>query len=526
MTLHLSPEVQEKVREAFDGDFYLAANKDVREAGIDPFLHFLTYGAEEGRDPRPDFSMKRYLALHLDVSEAGIDPFVHWVTDGLAEGRATDHGLGYQYEVLWAEKPLEERLRSLRLAQPDQTPDPAGRLEDALRTVREGRGVHITVGHDDFSRGVGGVQLCIRLEAEAQAKKGLSHIHLFPSASGVVIDIEREQPTLGVVVDGVFAGHHDHAAVAAILGSSTTGRSTVFAIHSLIGHAVEPLSDLLASLGMTSGFFWLHDFASLCAGYALMRNDVAFCGGPSPDSTACEICSYGRRRRIQLPAHVAFFQRFALTAIAPSQVALNLWRSRFPIRAAGEVVHPHARLEPRLVQPPVKPSARKRPLRVGFLGMPALHKGWPIFAELVARYGQDPRYEFHHLSAVHEPRVAARFTKVSPTPIAPQPMVGAIEKLGLDVALIWSLWPETFCIAAHEAVAAGAAVLTGPGSGNVAAFVAGDAARGAVLADTAALFDQFASGAVAEFSRANRKPVLSDLIFSGMVADLTTETAS
>ncbi|WP_051651034.1 glycosyltransferase family protein [Brevundimonas bacteroides] len=526
MTLHLSPEVQKKVREAFDADFYLAANKDVREAGIDPFLHFLTYGAEEGRDPRPDFSMKRYLALHLDVGEAGMDPFVHWVTDGRAEGRATDHGLGYQYEVLWAEKPLEERMRSMRLALPDRAPDPPERLNDALGAVGQRHGFHVTVSHDDFGSGVGGVQLCIRLEAEAQRRKDLTHIHLFPSATAVVVDIERERPTLGVVVDGVFAGHHAHDTVAAILAPVMAGQANVFAIHSLIGHAAEPLSGLLARLGMTSGFFWLHDYASLCAGYALMRDDVAFCGAPSPDSTACEVCSYGRRRRVQLPTHVELFQRFALTAVAPSQVALSLWRSRFPVRAAAEVVHPHARLEPRADQPAPKVSARKRPLRIGFLGMPALHKGWPIFADLVARFGRDSRYEFHHLSAVREPRVVARFTKVVPTPAAPQPMIPAIEKLDLDVALIWSLWPETFCIAAHEAAAAGAAVLTGPASGNVAAFVAGDASRGTVLGSEAALFDLFASGAVGGLSRVNRKPILSDLIFSGMVADLTAEAAA
>lgn len=523
MTLHLSPEVQEKVCEAFDPEFYLAANKDVRKAGIDPFLHFLTFGAEEGRDPRPDFSMKRYLALHDDVRQAALNPFVHWVTDGRAEGRATDHGLGYQYEALWAEKPLEERMRSLRIAQPERLTDPPERLIQAIAEAGGAPAFHVTVSHDDFTTGVGGVQLCIRLEAAAQAKKGLSHIHLFPSAAGVVVDIERDGPTLGVVIDGAVVGHFSHASIAQLLAEGLTGRPNVFAIHSLIGHAVEPLSDLLEALGMTSGFFWLHDYASLCAGYALMRDDVAFCGGPSPDSTACEICVYGRRRRIQLPAHVAFFRRFALTAVAPSPVALELWRSRFPIRAADEVVHSHGHLEPRATQPAPSATKRQRPLRVGFLGMPTLHKGWPIFSDLVARFGSDPRYEFHHLSAVREPRVAARFTRVEPSPSSPQPMMPAIEKLGLDVALIWSLWPETFCIAAHEAVAAGVAVITGPGSGNVAAFVAGDAARGQVLPNEAALFDLFASGAAGDLSRAARRPVLSDLIFSGMVADLVTE---
>ena len=36
-----------------DADWYLARNQDVAEAGIDPAVHFLLHGAEEGRQPRP-----------------------------------------------------------------------------------------------------------------------------------------------------------------------------------------------------------------------------------------------------------------------------------------------------------------------------------------------------------------------------------------------------------------------------------------------------------------------------------------
>ncbi len=526
MSLTLSPEILEQVRAEFDPDFYLAANKDVAEAGADPFQHFLIFGAGEGRDPRPDFSMGRYLALHLDVRQAGVNPFVHWVTSGRAEGRATDHGLGFQYEVLWADKPIEERMRALRLAQPDRAPDPAQTLSDAANRLAPGREIHVTVSHDDYSRGVGGVQLCIRLEAEALARRGTDHLHLFPSSAGVMVDVERETPTLGVLLNGTLTGHFTPETVAEALDPALAGRRITVSIHSLIGHPVARTCDMLAALGVTEGFFWLHDYASLCAGYALMRDDVAFCGAPSPDSTACEICSYGRRRRIQLPAHVEVFQRFALTVVAPSQVALDLWSHRFPVRPAASVVHPHARLEPRPLQSsPSIPSA-DRPLRVGFLGMPSLHKGWPIFADLVRRFAADDRYEFHHLSAVEDPRVPARFTRVAPTPDQPQPMIPAIEALDLDAVVLWALWPETFCIAAHEAVAAGAAILTHTGSGNVAAFVAGEATGGQVLPDEASLRALFDTGEVAALSRANRKPVLHDLVFSGMVADLIPEATA
>jgi hypothetical protein len=68
-------------------------------------------------------------------------------------------------------------------------------------------------------------------------------------------------------------------------------------------------------------------------------------------------------------------------------------------------------------------------------------------------------------------------------------------------------------------VAAGAAVLTGPDSGNVAAFAA-DPAIGRVLADETALAEAFASGEILALGRATRKTMLYDLTYSGMTGDL------
>ena len=40
----------------FDVRWYLAENPDVAAAGVDPYEHYLAYGAAEARTPRPDAS--------------------------------------------------------------------------------------------------------------------------------------------------------------------------------------------------------------------------------------------------------------------------------------------------------------------------------------------------------------------------------------------------------------------------------------------------------------------------------------
>jgi hypothetical protein len=151
--------------------------------------------------------------------------------------------------------------------------------------------------------------------------------------------------------------------------------------------------------------------------------------------------------------------------------------------------------------------------------MPAAHKGWEIFRDLVQRHGDDPRYRFLHFGGRTPPGLPLEFHKVTVTDKRPRAMQEAIERHEADAVLIWPLCRETFSFTAYEAAAAGAAVITGPDSGNVAAFVE-ETGHGLVLTDEAALASAFATGDIAALSRAVRAPRLYDLAFSGMTVDL------
>ncbi len=91
--------------------------------------------------------------------------------------------------------------------------------------------------------------------------------------------------------------------------------------------------------------------------------------------------------------------------------------------------------------------------------------------------------------------------------------------------LVWPLCRETFSFVAYEAVAAGCAVITGPDSGNVAAFVA-ETGHGQVLPDEAALAAAFESGTILQLARARRRPMLYDLIYSALTLDLAKTPTS
>src|SRR5262249_22060736 len=71
----------------FDRNWYLDHYPDVRATGIDPALHYLSYGAGEGRDPSPHFDTRWYLDSNPDVCNAGVNPLVHYLRFGTVEGR-------------------------------------------------------------------------------------------------------------------------------------------------------------------------------------------------------------------------------------------------------------------------------------------------------------------------------------------------------------------------------------------------------------------------------------------------------
>ncbi|WP_235524097.1 glycosyltransferase family 4 protein [Sphingomonas sp. Leaf33] len=83
-----SPAVLHALTDHFDTDWYLYSYPDIEASGQDAFIHFMTVGWREGRDPSQDFSTKIYLLRYADIAEAGINPFLHWVGFGKAEGRS------------------------------------------------------------------------------------------------------------------------------------------------------------------------------------------------------------------------------------------------------------------------------------------------------------------------------------------------------------------------------------------------------------------------------------------------------
>jgi lipopolysaccharide biosynthesis protein len=71
---------------AFDEAYYLGAYSDIKKSDIDPLVHFVDHGADEGRNPSAAFDTKYYTRFLRATSESRINPLAHYILYGRARG--------------------------------------------------------------------------------------------------------------------------------------------------------------------------------------------------------------------------------------------------------------------------------------------------------------------------------------------------------------------------------------------------------------------------------------------------------
>jgi glycosyltransferase involved in cell wall biosynthesis/SAM-dependent methyltransferase len=76
----------------FDEAYYRATNPDLQPPPADCIWHYCEHGWREGRNPSDDFDTKGYLATYRDIRVADINPFWHYIVAGAAEFREPHPG--------------------------------------------------------------------------------------------------------------------------------------------------------------------------------------------------------------------------------------------------------------------------------------------------------------------------------------------------------------------------------------------------------------------------------------------------
>ncbi len=485
---------------AIDADFYRSTAGLPRDA--DPVRHYAEQGWRDGLSPNAWFDTQWYLATYADIRDAGMNPLFHYLAFGEREGRRPRRP-GGPARALLEQATVPSQRRPGYDAPADAERLDAIDLGHHLAAACAGaRGLVLSASHDCYVHVTGGMQILIADEQALFASDRLAYLHISPAVARLTLapDETADETLVQVVLDGRFLGIARVDAIEAALRrppGPLPGRR-LFVIHSVFGHAVAVLARLAAALRPTHSFFWLHDYAALCEGFNLLRNDIAYCHAPPPDSAACLICVYGAGRLAYLAALRRLFTAMAFHVLAPGRAALDLFLARgdLPFRSAR--VHENLTMADSTAMAGVRDGV----VRVAFVGYAMPQKGWAAFQRLLRHVAGRAEYVLHHFAipAAHAPMTGLVNVPVRVAADDRLAMVDALRAAAIDLVLVLSPWPETFSYVTHEAFAAGADVVALADSGNVADAVRRHG-RGVVLADAEALLRFFGDGYALDYAR-------------------------
>jgi len=87
----------------FDSQWYLKTYHDVKKAKLNPLIHYLDFGAYEGRNPSTRFDSSIYLQQNPDVVAVKMNPLVHYMKFGIYNNIVPQSPVNSQYQ-LWLNK--------------------------------------------------------------------------------------------------------------------------------------------------------------------------------------------------------------------------------------------------------------------------------------------------------------------------------------------------------------------------------------------------------------------------------------
>ena len=343
------------------------------------------------------------------------------------------------------------------------------------RTLGERRFV-LAVSQDDYLTIGGGTQLYLLRERSFLAEEGIAYLHLWPMGRG---------EGYGASLDGHYLGSYALAEVGLALDGLGERACVAVNLHHLLGSDLGSMGAFLAGVPAGRIRFFLHDYHSMCTNYNLTLGG-SFCGAPPVGSRVCAACSHGTQRRSHVEGMGALLAKVAgsqrLEVIAPSEVTATLWAQHYPEHASRVRVVPHLELAPDPAPARLDSQPLARP-RLAFVGTAAPMKGLNEWIALASSPDVRHRFDLFHFGMCRgECPPGVEHVDAFYGPGDYDAMIRALVRSRVDLAFLWSVWPETFSFTCFEAIAAGAFVITGGDSGNIAAQVR-RTGRGAVFAD-------------------------------------------
>ena len=326
----------------------------------------------------------------------------------------------------------------------------------------------ITISYGNYNNGVGGTDKVILSQQKLFNAANISNVHIFPVRKYEKIKIPIQ--LWGVLIDGKENGDYLTEQIVVqckrLLNQGFRLKGVI--LHHLQWIDLEELDKLLECLNCKICLY-LHDYMTVCPYGGLVYNKQYFCGYDKVSESKCEGCKFFSREASDRAEQIKTLlekHKNRLYVIAPSPTAAEVWLKFYPEYADNTIVIYHQKSSG-IYNENTYSDGKK--LKVAFVGYQSELKGFVQWDEAVkAARENECNYEYYQFGTVYDchhdyiKEVAVDF-KQSLTA-----MTDALRKYEIDVAVLWSILPETYSYTYYEAFAANCFILTCDLSGNIA----------------------------------------------------------
>ncbi len=432
----------------------------------DPALYFFQIGWTLRHQPNQWFDTDFYVHEYGDVREAGVNPFEHFLLHGYREKRLYSDGsnssllrrLNLRSEV----DPLNHSLRITN--QPPIAPLDQICQEINQRLTSQAGPTVVAFGHDNYMRQIGGIQLVAGIEQQKFAELNTNYIYIFPSHPRLTLAPEQPTPTFQAIVNGQIIPLR--FPLSGLLQKLEPIEAVI--IHSIFGHEPIVIAQEIAASDVAQFIWWIHDYSIHCENHLLAHNNLRPCNDPPIDSQMCHVCIHGPRRNDHVTRTQELIQAAPWQFIAPSETAqLNSVSGSTKLAAIPKVVA-HGEV---LFDGQRDPNElQNRKLRIAFVGHPVQHKGWKVFQQFVEFSNMRKlEVDFFHFGSIDSKNKSIVFVDLSQTSKNIGLATSLLRQNQIDAVFIWSIHQETFNLVTYESIAAGCIVITSKESGNIQA---------------------------------------------------------
>lgn len=324
----------------------------------------------------------------------------------------------------------------------------------------------LSISHTSYINNVGGVEKVILEQSEVANKDGYTFIALHPICISFKIKghvICRSFNCYGIHIDKGEIIRFKPDELLTVLMSYDIHK--VY-IHSLISYPIEQIVSLLKGFSNASIFFYVHDYKSICDGHNLLKNKIHYCGDNGLNFAKCFNCRFYLPGLISSRNYRHFISSFpCMKFIFPSEIAKNIWKKTYNIIDEDRLlVLPH-----QIFSISTMEYARNEKLKLAYIGYKSYNKGWSTFRNLVAYINNNEiDIELYVLGKTDEHLQNVTEVEVSFQKDGPNAMVKAIRNHKIDIAFLWSPWPETYSYTFFESYVGGSYIITNKDSGNIA----------------------------------------------------------